>query len=143
MDMHIDTAGGDDLPFAGDHLRSRSDNYVDVRLHIRIASFAYGGDTPVFDGNVGFHNSPVIKNQRVGDDSIHRALAAGTLRLTHAVTDDFPTSELHLLAIDRKVLLNLDDKVGIREAQLVADGWAKHLRIGGSVHCVWHSRLPQ
>src|SRR5215469_14240395 len=113
MDMHVDTAGGDDLPFAGDHLRSHSDNYVDIRLHIRISSFAYGGYPAVINSNVGFHNSPVIKNQRVGNDGIHGALAVGSLRLTHAVTDDFPTSELHFLAIDRKILLNFDDEVGI------------------------------
>src|SRR5262245_57907508 len=30
----------------------------------------------------------------------------------------------------------------MREAHFVADRWAKHLRIGSTFYCVWHSRLP-
>src|SRR5258707_6520315 len=99
MDMRVDAAGGDNPAFAGDRLGSRSDHYVDVRLHIGIAGFAYGGNTPVLDADISLHNSPVIENERVGDDRINRTLAAGKLRLTHAVADDFSASELHLLAI--------------------------------------------
>src|SRR5260370_23300461 len=143
MDMRVDATGGDNPTFAGDRLGSRSDDYVDVRLHVGIAGFAYGGNTPVLDADIGFDNSPVIENERVGDDRITRALAAGTLRLTHAVADDFPASELHLLAIGREVLLHLDDEVGVREAHLVGDRWAKHLRIGGTAHCARHARSPQ
>src|SRR5258705_1859743 len=99
MDMHVDATGSDNLAFAGDHLRSGSDNYVDVGLHIGIAGFADDGNTPVLDADIGLHDAPVVENQGVGDHRINRALAARTLRLTHAVADDFPASELQLLAI--------------------------------------------
>src|ERR1700751_6483379 len=127
--MHVrgDATGSYNIAFAGDHLGSRAYNYVNVRLHIGIAGFADGGNAPVLNADIGLHNSPVIENERVGDNFINRALAAGTLRLTHAVADHFSASEFHLLAIDREVLLHLDDEVGIREAHLVADRWAKHL----------------
>src|SRR5215510_1951152 len=138
--MRVDTTGSDDAAFPGDHLGTRTDNYGDMRLHIGIAGLAYGGNTPVLDADIGLHDSPVIDNQRVGDDRIDCALAAGTLRLTHAVAYDFPASELHLLAIDREVLLHLDDEVAIREAHPVADRGAKHLCIGGTAHCVGHFR---
>src|SRR5262245_55530374 len=138
--MRVDPAGSDNAAFACDHLGSRSDNYFDVRLHIGIASLAYCSNTPIPNGNIGLRNSPVVENQRVGDDGIDRALAAGTLRLTHAVADHFPASELHLLAIDREVLLHLDDEVGIREANPVADRGAKHLRIGVATHRTGHFR---
>src|SRR6516162_8718501 len=141
--MHVDAAGRDNLTLAGDHLGSRSENDVDVRLHIGIARLAYGGNAPVLDTDVGLHNPPVIENERVGDDGINRALAAGSLRLAHAVADDFPATELHLLAIDCKVLFHLDDEVGIGEAHLVSDRWAKHLRVGGTSHSVRHARLPR
>src|SRR5260370_4901787 len=141
MDMHVDTTSSDNLTFAGDHLGSRSDYYCAFWLHIGIASFAQGGNTSVPNCNIGFHNSPVIENQRVGDDRINRALSAGTLRLTHAVADDFPASELHLLAIDREVLLHLDDEVGIREAHFVPGRWANHLCIGATPHAVGHPRF--
>src|SRR5580704_1429610 len=88
-------------------------------------------------------NSPVIEDECVGDDRINRAVTAGPLGLTHAVPDNFPASELHLLAIDREVLLYFDGEVGIREAHLVSDRRAEHLRIGGAAHYVGHSRLPQ
>src|SRR5689334_16475197 len=118
--MHIDAAGSHNLAFARNHFGSGSNNYVDVRLHIGIAGFAYGGNTTVRNADVGLHNSPVIENQRVCDDRINGTLAAGTLRLAHAITDDFPASELHLLTIGREVLLHLDDQVGIGETYLVA-----------------------
>src|SRR5258706_16389437 len=143
MDMHVDAPGSDNIAFAGDHLGSRSDDYVYIRLHIGITGFSYGGDTPVLDPDVGLHNSPVIQNERVGDDRIGRALAAGALRLTHAIANDFPAAKLHFLAIGREVLLDLYYEVGVREAYLVADRWAKHLRIGSTAHRVGHSRLPQ
>ncbi len=112
--MYIDAASSDDLTFAGNHLGSRSNNYVDVRLHIRIARLANRGNTSVHDRDICLHDSPVIENQSVGDDGINRALAAGTLRLAHTVANDFPASELHLLAVGRVVLLHFNNDVGIR-----------------------------
>src|SRR6266436_1415804 len=141
--MHVDAAGRHNLALARDHFGPRSDDDVDVRPHIGIASFAYGGNTTVRDADVGLPDSPVIENQRVGDDRINGALAAGALRLAHAIADDFPSSELHLLTVGCEVLFHLDDQVGIREAYLVADRWAKHLRIGGATHYVGHFRLPR
>src|SRR6266566_1052684 len=125
--MRIDAAGCDNLAFASDHFGCGPYDYGDVRLHVRIASLPYGCNMAVFDRDIGFHDSPMIENQGVGDDGINRALAAGTLRLTHPVADDFPASELHLLAVCRVVLLHFDDDVCIREAHFVADSRAKHL----------------
>src|SRR5258707_9050236 len=116
MDMRVDAAGGDNPAFAGDRLGSRSDDYVDVRLHIGIAGFAYGGNTPVLDADIGFDNSPVIENERVGNDRINRALAAGTLRLTPALAGDFSAPAPHPPPLDREVPLHPPDEGGIRRA---------------------------
>src|SRR5215470_1258916 len=105
--MGVNATRGDNVTFASDHLGCRTDNQGDIRLHIRIASLADGGNTTVLDADIGLHNSPVIENERIGDDRINRALAAGALRLTHPVANDFPASKLQLLAIDREVLLDL------------------------------------
>src|ERR1700747_1618930 len=137
--MRVEAAGSDDVAFSRDYLGSRSDNDVYVRLHIGISGFPDGGNTPVLDGNVALHNSPVIKNEGVGDDRIDGALSAGMLRLTHAVADALPASELALLAIGREVLLHLDNEVGIRKAHLVPDRWTKHLPIGGTAHSAGHA----
>src|SRR6266481_8995260 len=104
--MDINATGGDDLAFACNHFGSRPDNYDDVWLHVGIARIADGRNTPILDRDIGLHNSPVIENERVGDDGINRALATRTLRLTHAVANDFSASELHLLAIDSEVLFH-------------------------------------
>src|SRR5262249_31156931 len=139
VEVRLDPAGGDDLAFTGDHFGARSDDDVDIRLHIGVAGLADGVDASVPDGDIGFRNSPVIENQRVGDDRIHRALAARALRLTHAVADDFPAAELHLLALGRQFLLYFDAEIGICEANFVADRRAEHLRIGGAAHGVGHA----
>src|SRR5258708_7536890 len=141
MYMHVDTAGRHNLTFARDHLGSRPDNDVDVRLHVRITGFPDSGNQPVLDADIGLNDPPVIENQRVSDHRIERALAAGTLRLAHAIPDHFPASELHLLAIASEILLHLDDELGIREAHLVAYRRTEHLRVRSATHGVWHSRF--
>src|SRR5262245_8204119 len=138
VDMRVDAAGSDDITFAGDHFGTRTDDHADIGLHIRIARLAYSGNTPVLDADIGLHNSPVIENHCVGNDRIDSTFTAGTLRLAHAISDHLPASKLHFLAVGREVLLYFDDEVGIGETHLVADRWAKHLRIGGAAHCVWH-----
>src|SRR5262249_40935056 len=81
MNMDVDAPGSDDLTFACDYLGSRSDDYVDFWLDVGIAGLADRGDPPVFDADIGLHNSPVVKNDGVGDDRVNRAFATGTLRL--------------------------------------------------------------
>src|SRR5260370_16987965 len=97
--MHVDAAGRHNLALARNHFGPRSDDDFDVWLHIGIASFAYGGDATVGDADISLHDSPVIENQRIGDDRINGALAAGALRLAHAIANDFPPPDLHLLTL--------------------------------------------
>src|SRR5262249_25827662 len=134
MNMDVDATGSNDLTFARDHLGSRADDYLDVWLHVGIAGLAYRGDPPVLDADIGLHNAPVVQNDSIGDDRIDRTLAAGTLRLAHAVADDFSAPELHLLAVDGEILLHFDDEIGISEAHSVANRWAKHLRVSSTGH---------
>src|SRR5215813_2560416 len=120
MDVCIDATGSNNLSFARDHLGSWSDDYADVRLHIGIPGFADCGNASVLNRDIGFHNAPVIQNERVRDHRINCAITAGTLRLTHAVTDYFPTSELNLFAVDRDALLHLDYEASVCKSQLIA-----------------------
>ncbi len=132
MDMHVDAARSDDLALARDRLRARPDDNVDARLHIRIARLADGGDAPVLDADIGLDDPPMIQDQRVGDDGIDRTLAPRRLALAHAVADHLAAAELHLLAVDGAVLLDLDDEVGVGEAHPVADRGAIHSGISGA-----------
>jgi hypothetical protein len=77
--------------------------------------------------------------------------SAGALRLAHAVADHLAAAEFHFLAVDRVVLLDLDEQFGVGQAHAVADGGAEHLGIGRreSAHLVcpsvvasWAFSLP-
>ena len=52
------------------------------------------------------------------------------LRLAHAVADHLAAAELHFLAVDGEVALDLDEQVGVGEAHAVAGGGAEHVGIG-------------
>ena len=100
---------------------------VDARLDVRIAGLADGGDAAVLDADIGLHDAPVVHHDGVGDHRVDGALRVRHLRLAHAVADDLAAAELHLLAIDREVLLDLDGERRIREADLVARRGAEHV----------------
>ena len=61
------------------------------------------------------------------------------LALAHAVADHLAAAELHLLAIDGEILLDLDEELGVGEPDPVADGRAEHLGIGGAGNAVGHA----
>src|SRR5262249_9744563 len=99
-----------------------------------IAGLADGGDTPILDADIGLHDPPMIENERIGDHRIDCAILTRTLRLAHAVADDFAAAELHLFPVSRKILLHLDDEVAVRHAQSAAARGAKTRPMGGSAH---------
>jgi len=65
MQMCVNAAGSNNVTFASDHFGSRSDNDVDIGLHIGVACFAYAGNTAVLDGDISLYNSPVNENKRI------------------------------------------------------------------------------
>src|SRR5262249_17137889 len=147
MHVHVDAAGCDDLPFAGDDLGAWADDDRDVLLDIGISGLANRRDPSAPDADVGLHDSPVIDDQRIRDHGVDRAVGSSALRLPHAVANDLPAAEFHFLTVRREVSLDLDDEVGIGETNPVADGRAEHLRIRWPTHRVWHGgatpvRLP-
>ncbi len=48
---------------------------VTFGLNVRIAGLADGKNIAVLDADIGFHDAPMIENERIGDDGIDRALA--------------------------------------------------------------------
>ena len=61
--------------------------------------------------------------------------ACAALALAHAVADDLAAAELHLLAVDGAVALDLDDQLGVGQAHAVAGGRAVHLGVGAARRC--------
>src|SRR5690606_19521636 len=119
--------GGEDLALAGDRLGAGADDDVDAGLDVGIARLADAADLAVADADIGLDDAPVVDDERVGDHRVDRPFGAAHLRLAHAVADHLAAAELHLLAIDREVAFDLDDEVGVGEADTVAGGWPEHL----------------
>ncbi len=142
VDVHIDAAGGDDAALAGDHLGAGADDDVDPGLDVGIAGLADGGDAPVLDADVGLDDAPMVEDQRVGDDGVDGALGAAPLALAHAVADHLAAAELHLLAVDRAVLLDLDEELGIGQPDAVAGGGAEHAGISRAAQTGAHGLPP-
>src|SRR5262250_897233 len=138
--MHIDSSGRDDFSFAGNHFRSWSNYNRDFWLYVGITCFTDCRDASVFDSDISFDNSTVVKNERVGYYGIDGAFTTRTLRLAHPITNDLSPSKLHLYAIAGEVMLHLDYEIRVCEAYLVADRRAKHLCIGVALHRVRHLR---
>src|SRR5215470_8243769 len=120
VDVTVDAAGGDDLAFGGDHLGARPDDDVDTGLHVRIAGLADAGDAALPKSDIGLHDAPMIDDEGIGDDGVDGTVGAGALTLAHAVADDLAAPELHLFAVDRVVTLDLDEELGVGEANTVA-----------------------
>ena len=130
--MYRKTSGGEDFALAGNRLRAGADYDINAGLGIGIAGLADGRNAPVLEANVGFDNAGIIDDQCIGDDGVDGAVGARNLRLTHAVADDLAAAELHLLAVSSEILLHLDEKFGIDEPHLVANGRAEHVGISGA-----------
>src|ERR1700694_2773474 len=85
---------------------------IDSVHRIRISRLADFHDAPVFDPNVALYYSPMIYDQRVGDDEVQSAWRVFALRFTalaHAVANDFAAAEGDLVAVNSKVLFDLND----------------------------------
>jgi hypothetical protein len=132
MDVRVDAAGRHDLAFAGDGLGAGADDDGDAGLDVGVAGLADADDAAVGDADVGLHDAPVVEDQGVGDHGVDGALGPRALALAHAVADHLAAAELHLLAVDGMVTLDLDDQVGVGQPHLVADGGAEHAGVGGA-----------
>src|ERR1700719_5022580 len=142
MNVGVKTAGGEDLTFAGDHLGAGPDDDGDAGLDIRIAGLADGENFAVFEADVGFDDAPMVDDQRIGNDGVDRAGPVGDLRLAHAVADHLTAAEFHLFAVNAKILLDLDDQIGVGKAYAVAGRWAEHVGVNGAAHLGWHCGTP-
>ncbi len=143
VDVGIETAGRQNLSLAGDHLGPRPDHDRHIGLNVGIAGLADPGDAAALQTDVGFHDAPMIEDQRIGDHSVDRSLAIGRLALAHAVADDLAAAEFHLLAIGGEVLLHLDDEIGVGEPHAVAGRRTEHIGIDGAGNTNRHLLLLQ
>src|SRR5258708_9381005 len=99
MDVGIDTARSRNAPLTGHDLGSGANHDLDAGLDVGVAGSSNPQDAPLFDSDVRLDDAPVVENHGVGDHGVCNP-SAGELALSHAITNDFSTSELRLLAED-------------------------------------------
>ena len=126
--MGVDPARGHDLPFGGNHFRCGADWDRHAGLNIRVTGFTDGKDPPVLDADIGFHDPPVIDDQRVGENQIHAGVS-GHLPLAHAVADHLPAAEFDLFAVDREIVFDFDPQLAIGQPHFIPRGGAEHIGI--------------
>src|SRR5438067_679498 len=143
VDVAVDAAGGDDLPFAGDDFGARPYDDIDAGLDVGIAGLTDAAEAAVANADIGFDDSPMIKDHRVGNNRIDGPLGARALALPHTVADNLAATELDLLAIDRAVLFNLDDQLRIGQPDAVARRRAEHRSIGAAADRARHVRASR
>src|SRR5680860_713482 len=110
VDVYVESAGREDLALTGDDIRGRPDEQgrVDTIGDVRVACAPQRDDTTVADANVRAHDSPVVEHDRVGDDSVERAVGTRGHALGHRLADRLAAAEHCLLTPEREVLLDLD-----------------------------------
>ena len=137
MNVRVNATGGDDHAFAADDLSARADDDVHTGLGVGVAGFANGCNAIAFQTNVGFHNTPVVNDEGIGQHAIHGAFSVGALRLRHAIANGFAAAKFHLFAIAAclqcEVFFNFNDQVGVGQANTVTHGGAKHFCISAFV----------
>ena len=141
MDVRVDAAGGNDAALTGDRLGPGADHDVDPGLDVRVAGLADAADAAVADADIGFDDTPMVDNDRVGDDGINRTFGTGRLALPHAVADDLAAAELDFLAVDRAIAFDLDDELGIGQPQPIPGGRTEHRGIGAARHVHRHRAI--
>jgi hypothetical protein len=129
MDVRIDSAGGDDFALSGDYFRPGSDDNRHSRLDIGVTGFADAGYPALLYPNIGFYYTGMIYNHGVRYHRIN-ALLGGALGLPHPVPNHLSAAELHLFSVDREILFDLYEKLGVGQSDEVAGGWTKHLCVG-------------
>ena len=84
VDVRVDRARGEDVPFAGEHFGGRADHESrrDAVHHARIAGLADRRDAAVADADVGLADAGAVDDDGVGDDEVGRARLAGSRAAT-------------------------------------------------------------
>jgi hypothetical protein len=81
-----------------------------------------------------FVYSCVIDDEGICDDHVQTFIIGPATRLAHAISQDFSTSKLALVAIHSEVFLDPNPQVGVTETHYISSGRTKHICICLSVH---------
>ncbi len=127
--VSVDAPSRQDLSIARDDLGGRADDQSRVHAvhRVRVSGLAERDDAAVADTDIGFDDAPVVEHDRAGDDRVGGARHSVALdprgvRHTHRFADHFPTAEHCFVAACAVVVFDLDEQVGVGQADAVAGG---------------------
>jgi hypothetical protein len=129
MDVCIDSTGRDYFALSGDNFRPGADDNCYSRLDIGVTGFAYRRNPSFLYSDVSFYDPGVIHDHGIRNYRIN-CLLAGTLGLPHSIADHFSAAEFDFFSIDREIMFDFDEKLGIGQSDSVTNGGAKHFCIG-------------
>src|SRR6516164_7192498 len=112
MNMGVNAARRHDHMLPSNDFGARSNDYRYPRLDVRISCLPDSGNTTALYSHIRFDNAPMIDDHGIRDHCIHGVFAR-TLRLAHAITDNFAAPEFDLFSVNRVVAFDLGDKLGI------------------------------
>ena len=95
---------------------------MDAVHSLRIACLAERGDPSVAYTDVSLDHAPVVEDDRTGDHEVRRAFGAGRTGLAHRFPNRLSAAEHSLVTTDAPILSDLDEQIGVREADSVTRG---------------------
>jgi len=134
MNVAVDGTGSEDLAVPRHDLGGRTDDQR--RMHaihrVGIARLADAANTSVAHADVGLDHTPVIEDDCTGDDQIGCPLRAGCARLAHRFANDLAAAEDDLVATDTQITLDLDEQIGVGQADAIVGGGAEQSAVRGA-----------
>src|SRR5581483_4188595 len=95
-------------------------------------------DAAVLDADVRLDDARPVDDQRVRDDDVERVRVVASRALPLRVAEDLSAAELALIAVARVIALDLDEQIGVAEANAIAGRGPEHVGIVAPVdraHC--------
>jgi len=136
VDVGVESAGGDDVTFAGNHFGGGSDDHVgvDAILNAGVPAVADADNVAVFYADIRFDYALFgVEDSGVGDYEVERVVVGGEGRLAHAVADDLAAAEFDFVAVaavfGNEVTLHFYKNISVAQANLVTDCGAEHFSV--------------
>ena len=152
MDVAVKTPCCQNASFTSNDFSSWAYNNIYTRLGVWIASFTDLVNAAIAQPHIRFVDAAMINYQSVGNNSIHSTCSTGDLGLAHAITNDFTTAELYLLAIGHaiaaigafcgQIAFDLNNKIRVSKAYFVTHSWPKHGSVIGAINRCGHYKSP-
>ena len=136
MNMHIERTSREHMAFTRDNLGTNPHDEIGIntRHNIGITRLANTGNMPVLNPNIRFVYPRIINDKRIGNNEIQRPILRHTRSLPHAIAQHLAPAKLALIAVNRIIVLHLNDEMGIAQLNAVSRSGTVHTGISDSIN---------